>query len=102
MASFLVVSGWFLNALAVVWIGLILLKIIFGWFSPAGARSSGGLAQVFSAVVTAPVNWVRRTVPTVYRKVDFAPWLTILFLILIKTFIFRAMIYWGMLHRPLL
>ena len=44
-----------------------------------------------------PVNGVRYTIPTLYRDVDIAPWLTILLLVLMKTFIFRAMIYWGIL-----
>jgi hypothetical protein len=68
------------------------------WVIPA--RKTPGLVWVWTAeIIELPVNGVRLTVPTLYRNVDFAPWLTIVLLVLLKTFVFRAMIYWGMLHQ---
>ncbi len=92
---FLVSLGWSLNLLASIWIVLLFLRMAFTLVR-AGAPASGSW---WGRVIEAPVNWVRATFPTLYRRVDFAPWLTILILVLLNTFLFRALIYWGMLHR---
>ncbi len=98
IAVLVLVAGGLLNALATLWLVLLLLRILGGWMLPA-PRNPGRARILLAAVVEAPVRWVQRLVPTVYRQVDFAPWLTILLLVLLKTFFFRAMLYWGLLHR---
>jgi uncharacterized protein YggT (Ycf19 family) len=97
-ADWVLVLGWGLNVLALGWIALLLVRVLTGWLAPAasGRARAGAWA---AAAIDAPVNAVRRLVPTVYRGVDLAPWLTVLLLVLIKTFLFRALVYWGMLHR---
>ncbi len=99
MAAFFITTGWLGDLLATVWIVLILIDLVWSWFQ-SKQKEPGLVRQWFAGVANPPVNLLRRTVPTVYRRTDFAPWLAILLLVLIKTFIFRAMIYWGMLHRP--
>ncbi|MCK5218188.1 YggT family protein [bacterium] len=99
MAWMLIVSGWILDLLSILWIMLILLDILFSWITTAG-KPPGPVQYGLTKTAALPVDLLRRTMPTVYREMDFAPWLTILLLILMRTFIFRAMIYWGMLHRP--
>ena len=99
MAWMLITGGWILDILSIVWIILILLDILFSWIIMAG-KTPGLVRYWLTKAAALPVNVLRRTVPTVYREMDFAPWLTILLLILMKTFIFRGMIYWGMLHQP--
>ncbi|MCD4812648.1 YggT family protein [bacterium] len=99
MAQLLITMGSIFNFMGSVWIGLILLDIILCWIV-AKNKQRGLILIWISKLALPPVNLVRRTVPTVYREMDFAPWLTVFFLVLIKTFIFRALIYWGMLHRP--
>ncbi len=99
MAWMLITLGWILDILSIIWIMLILLDILFSWIAAAG-KSPGPVRYGLAKAAALPVDLLRRTVPTVYREMDFAPWLAILLLILMKTFIFRAMIYWGMLHRP--
>lgn len=95
----IIASGWFLTLMAWIWIALILTKSLTGWFIHSTGEGSSGFG--INGLAEAPVNWVRRMVPTVYRSVDIAPWLTILLLMLFKTFVFRAMVYWGILNHPL-
>jgi uncharacterized protein YggT (Ycf19 family) len=97
MAILVLTSGWVLDVLATMWMALILIKLLAGWLVPA--RTGRGLRYRAALLVDLPVNLMRRTIPTVYRAVDFAPWLSLLLLVLVKTFVFRAMIYWGMLNR---
>lgn len=99
MAALVLTAGWVLDALATLWMLFILIRILTGWLLPSSGASRGGLWAWAGRLVEVPVNVVRRTIPTQYRTMDFAPWLTLLFIVLIKTFIFRAMIYWGMLHK---
>jgi len=98
MPALVLTAGWVLDALATVWIVFILIRLLTAWLMPSAATARG-LRFWAGRLVEVPVNVVRRTLPTMYRTVDFAPWLTLLFLVLFKTFIFRAMIYWGMLNR---
>ena len=99
MSQLMITGGWVLNVMGTLWIVLILLYLILQWLPQK--RSGAGFLQEGLQKITAPaVNLLRRTLPTVYRGMDFAPWLTILILVLMKTFIFRSMIYWGMLHQP--
>jgi len=99
MAQLLITGGWILNLLGTLWIILIILNLIVSWF-PSRSQTTKLVRQWLIHVAEPPVNLLRCTLPTVYRQMDFAPWLTILILFLMKTFIFRAMIYWGMLNRP--
>ncbi len=99
MAWMLITSGWILDLLSIIWIMLILLDILFSWITTAG-KTPGPARYWLTKVAALPVDILRRPLPTVYREMDFAPWLAILLLILMKTFIFRGMIYWGMLHQP--
>jgi uncharacterized protein YggT (Ycf19 family) len=97
VAKLVLISGWLLDVLAAIWMALILLKLLTAWLVPAQAEK--GLLFQAGRLVDLPVNFLRRVMPTVYRAVDFAPWLTLVMLVLVKTFVFRAMIYWGMLHK---
>lgn len=97
-ADWVLALGWVLNALALLWVAFLLLRMLTGWLAPAGA-GRGGIGTRAVAVIEVPVNAVRRLVPTVYRGLDLAPWLTLLLVVLVKTFLFRALVYWGMLHR---
>jgi len=98
MPTLVFTAGWTLDALASIWMVLILIKLLAAWLVPA--RGEGQVLRFWMGrLVEVPVDIVRRTIPTVYRTVDFAPWLTLLLMVLVKTFILRAMIYWGMLHH---
>jgi uncharacterized protein YggT (Ycf19 family) len=98
MADWIRAAGWLLTLLAALWVVLIVLSQAALWLLPA--RKKPGLAWVLAGDLTEiPVNWVRRVVPTVYRSVDLAPWMTILVLLLLNAFVFRALIYLGMLLR---
>jgi uncharacterized protein YggT (Ycf19 family) len=99
MTQLMITGGWILNILGTTWIVLIVLNIVVAWLS-AKTKKANLLRQWLQQVAEPPINLLRRTLPTVYREMDFAPWLTILILVLMKVFIFRAMIYWGMLNRP--
>ncbi len=100
MAEGLLTAGWLLNSLATVWVGLILLDLLAAWVLKTNQRG-GWLGNGLVWLAGLPVNLLRRVMPTVYRGMDFAPWLTMLLLLLFKTFVFRSMVYWGMLHQPL-
>jgi uncharacterized protein YggT (Ycf19 family) len=98
MADWIRTAGWLLTWLATIWVVLIVLSQAASWLLPV--RRKPGLVWVFAGdLIEIPVNGLRRAVPTVYRSVDLAPWLTILVLILLKAFVFRALIYLGMLLR---
>jgi hypothetical protein len=98
MADLMRIGGGVLTVLVSFWIVAILIKMVAGWLIPA--RKTPGLVWLWlGEIIEMPVNWVRVTVPTLYRNVDVAPWLTIVVMVLMKTFVFRAMIYWGMLHQ---
>jgi uncharacterized protein YggT (Ycf19 family) len=98
MADWIRMAGWLLTLLATLWVVLIVLSQAAVWLLPT--RKKPGLVWVFAGdLIEIPVNWVRQAVPTVYRSVDLAPWLTILVLVLFNAFIFRAMVYLGMLLR---
>lgn len=98
MAEMLITMGWVADGLCLVWLIIILLDILVGWV-PAWKKKSGWLLRASNRLALIPVNMMRRTIPTMYRGIDFAPWITVLALVLIKTFACRAVIYWGMLHR---
>ena len=98
MGHWILSAGWLLTLLAALWVVFIVLSQAAGWILPA--RKKPGLVWVFAGdVIEIPVNWVRRVVPTMYRHVDLAPWMTILALVLFNAFVFRALIYLGMLWR---
>ncbi|NTV52468.1 MAG: hypothetical protein HGA76_05595 [Candidatus Firestonebacteria bacterium] len=98
MADWIRTTGWLFTVLGSLWVVLIVLSQAAVWLLPS--RKKPGLIWVLAGdLIEIPVNAVRRTVPTVYRSVDLAPWLTILVLVLCKAFIFRALIYLGMLLR---
>jgi uncharacterized protein YggT (Ycf19 family) len=98
MAGWMSTLGWLLTLLSTLWVVLIVLSQVAVWLLPA--RKKPGWLWVFAGdLIEIPVNWVRQAVPTVYRSVDLAPWLTILVLVLGNAFIFRALIYLGMLWR---
>ncbi|MEW6515696.1 MAG: YggT family protein [candidate division FCPU426 bacterium] len=99
MAEGLLTTGWLLNLLASLWVGLILLDLLLAWVFKEDRRN-GWLGNALAWLAGLPVNGLRRIMPTVYRGTDFAPWITILVLVLFATFLFRAMVYWGMLHQP--
>lgn len=99
MTQVMINGGWILNILGTIWIVLIVLNILVAWI-PVKTKTPNFIRQWLLQVAEPPINLLRRTLPTVYREMDFAPWLTILILVLMKAFIFRAMIYWGMLNRP--
>lgn len=99
MSQLMITGGWIFNLLSTVWIVLIVVNLIVSWL-PLKIKTPGIFQQWLRQVAEPPINLLRRTLPTVYRDMDFAPWLTILILVLMKVFIFRAMIYWGMLNRP--
>lgn len=99
MAEGLLTTGWLLNGLATVWVVLILLDLLLAWVFKTDQRG-GWLGNGLAWLAGGPVNVLRRIMPTVYRGTDFAPWLTIFFLVLFKTVVFRSLIYWGMLHQP--
>jgi uncharacterized protein YggT (Ycf19 family) len=87
--------GQIVDGLAVVWVGFILADVLLSWFMPRSYPGSGFL-YIFAWVANWPVNLIRRLMPTAYREWDFAPWFTILALVLLKTFVLRALIYWGL------
>ncbi|MBN1595384.1 YggT family protein [candidate division FCPU426 bacterium] len=99
MAQFFITGGLILDWLATLWIALILLSLLVSWL-PKAASAKGVFRTWLMHAAEPPILLLRRTLPTVYRGMDFAPWLAILILVLMKAFIFRAMIYWGMLNRP--
>lgn len=98
MPIWAVVLGQVLDGLATLWIGLILVDSLFMWFF-RGHYPKGVLLFALAWTANQPINSVRRIVPTAVRGLDFAPWLTILLLVLLKTFALRGMIYWGLLSR---
>lgn len=93
MPALVMAAAWVLSLLCWCWIVLIFIQTAVGWFSTRAGAGPG-----FGFMIAAPVNWVRRLVPTVYRALDVAPWLTILLLFLLAAFVFRALQYWGLLH----
>lgn len=102
MAGAGIVLGALLGGLTTLWIVLLLGKLAVGIMVPPARRPAAPLWRLCGEVIEGPVNAVRWALPTVYRKVDLAPWMTLLLLMLFKTFITRALVYWGMLHRPTL
>jgi uncharacterized protein YggT (Ycf19 family) len=98
VAEWIRTAGWLSTLVATLWVVLIVLSQAAVWLLPA--RKKPGLVWVFAGdLIEIPVNWVRQSVPTVYRSIDLAPWLTILILVLLNAFVFRAVIYLGMLLR---
>ncbi len=98
MAELLITFGWIGDLLCLVWLILIVIDIISSWI-PSLQNSKSRSMTILHRFAIPPVNMVRWSIPTMYRGVDFAPWITIIALVLIKTFACRAIIYWGMLHR---
>ncbi len=98
MSELLITLGWLGNIACVLWLVLILVDLGLRLI-PSMQAQSGWAVMTIHRLAVPPVNLVRRMMPTVYREVDFSPWITLLGLILLKTFVFRAIIYWGMLHQ---
>jgi len=98
MAQVMLVIGWILDVAAALWIGLILLEILLSWLW-GGNKRPGLVGFWLVRAANLPVNFMRRSFPTVYRRMDFAPWLTLIVLVLLRTFVFRAVIYWASLQR---
>jgi uncharacterized protein YggT (Ycf19 family) len=97
MGHFMINLGWLLDVFSLIWICLILLDLICIWIF--GPSQSGFYHEWVHGIAQLPVNFLRATLPTVYRNTDFAPYLALLLLVLMKTFVFRAIVYWGMLHH---
>jgi uncharacterized protein YggT (Ycf19 family) len=97
-AQLMVIAGWILNIAGNTWVVFIVLEMLLSAVF-TGSKRPGLLAYWLVRIANLPVNSIRRLIPTMYRRVDLAPWLTLLLLVLVNTFVFRAMIYWGVLHR---
>ena len=98
MAEIIITLGWIGDVLCLAWLIVILLDILLNWL-PSLKKNGGWIMVTLNRLALPPVNMLRRTLPTMYRGIDFAPWITVIALVLIKTFACRAIIYWGMLHR---
>ncbi len=98
MAELFITIGWLGYAACFFWLGLILVDLVLNLI-PSLQSQPGWAVAFINRLALPPVNMMRRLLPTVYRDIDFSPWITLLGLIILKTFVFRAVIYWGMLHQ---